>query len=297
MTAALDDTPTLSRIDPQRFHRVRTLWGGSLCSVEEVTVIDTGAPAVLKQMHPEHRVDPGLAARCINEGLILRSLQKDPSFSGIPRLLELGILPNGCPALLLQRLGDPLAEHLSAFDVETKPDALAWILSLGHQLARTLAMVHRHHIVHRDLRPDNILFAHPSDRNRDRTFPDAYLIDFGLAKVFGDEVFLPISTGEEDLLGTDLYMPPEQWESAKYVTGSADVYALGVILYQLASGRPPFVHDKRQVLMYQHLVCPPPPLPLRIPTALASIIFDMLAKRPSVRPSAQQCADRFFALR
>jgi serine/threonine-protein kinase len=297
MTDRLYEDSQVFQIDPLRFHRVRTLWVGSLCSVEEVIVIDTGQHAVLKQMHPEHRADPGLAARCINEGLILRSLHKDQLVPGIPRLLELGVLPNGCPALLLQRLGDPLAEHLSALDVERKPDALAFLVSLGHQLARTLSIVHQHGIVHRDLRPDNILFAHPSERNEGQSFPDAYIIDFGLAKVFNGEVFLPISTGEEDLLGTDLYMPPEQWESAKYVTGSADVYSLGVILYQLASGRPPFVHNKRQVLMYQHLVSAPPPLPPRIPTALASIILDMLIKHPSRRPSAQQCADRFFALR
>lgn len=286
----------LPKIDPQRLQRVRTLWVGALCSVEEVIVQDTGSYAVLKQMHPEHRADPDLAARCINEGLILQRLHMHQRVVGIPQLLKMGILPNGCPALLLQRLGSALAEQLPALDARTEPDALAFLIDLGRQLTQTLSLVHDQGIVHRDLRPDNILFSHPSQRSKEQRFPDAYVIDFGLAKVFDREVFLPVSTGEEDLLGTDLYMAPEQWESAKHVTGAADVYSLGVILYQLASGRTPFSHPKRNVLMYQHMISAPPPLPSYIPNALGAIILDMLRKRPSIRPSAKECTERLLAL-
>jgi serine/threonine-protein kinase len=90
-------------------------------------------------------------------------------------------------------------------------------------------------------------------------------------------------------------MAPEQWECAKRVTGAADVYSLGIVLYLLASGHPPFSDARRQVLMYEHLVASPPPLPTYVPRAASQVIRAMLAKRSADRPSAQECAERLSA--
>lgn len=291
------DNSSVSELDPDGWQKVRTLWVGAICSVDEVLLRSTGQTAVLKHMHAEHRQDPGIAARCINEGLILRHLHSGGSAPGIPKLLTMGMLPSGCPALLLERLGDSLAELVGPVSSPRyrNEHGIAFLLHVGSQVAQALAHVHALGVVHRDLRPDNILFA-SHDQQPVTRFPDAYLIDFGLAKVFRPDVFLPVSTGDEDVLGTDLYMAPEQWESAKHVTGAADVYSLGIVLYQLASGHPPFSDERRQVLMYQHLVTPPPALPGEMPPELSHLILSMLAKRPSDRPSAQECSQRFAAL-
>lgn len=279
-------------LDPTGWKRVRTLWVGAISSVDEVILCATGQAAVLKHMHVEHRQDPGLAARCINEGLILRHLHAGRITHGIPKLIGMGMLPSDCPALLLERLGDSLAEKMATANVPsaTSGRGLAFLLHVGHEVAAALAQVHARGIAHRDVRPDNVLFS-ASDRDAPFDgFRDAYLIDFGLAKIFRPDGFLPVSTGDEDILGTDLYMAPEQWESSKRVTGSADVYSLGVILYQLASGHPPFADDRRQVLMYQHLVATPAALPAQIPPAVSELILAMLAKRGNDRPRAKECS-------
>ena len=292
------DNSSVSELDPDGWQKVRTLWVGAICSVDEVLLRSTGQTAVLKHMHAEHRQDPGIAARCINEGLILRHLHVGRSTPGIPKLLAMGMLPSGCPALLLERLGDSLAETVGPVSSPRyrSEHGIAFLLHVGSQVAQALAHVHALGVVHRDLRPDNILFASLAQQPAFPRFPDAYVIDFGLAKVFRPDVFLPVSTGDEDVLGTDLYMAPEQWESAKHVTGAADVYSLGIVLYQLASGHPPFVDERRQVLMYQHLVTSPAALPDELPPELSHLLLSMLAKRPSDRPSAQECSQRFAAL-
>ena len=292
------DNSSVSELDPDGWQKVRTLWVGAICSVDEVRLRSTGQTAVLKHMHAEHRQDPGIAARCVNEGLILRHLQAGCITPGIPKLLAMGMLPSGCPALLLERLGDSLAETVGPVSSPRyrSEHGIAFLLHVGSQVAQALAHVHALGVVHRDLRPDNILFASLVQQPAFPRFPDAYVIDFGLATVFRPDVFLPVSTGDEDVLGTDLYMAPEQWESAKHVTGAADVYSLGIVLYQLASGHPPFVDERRQVLMYQHLVTSPAALPDELPPELSHLLLSMLAKRPSDRPSAQECSQRFAAL-
>ena len=280
----------IRQFEPEGEHELwlpgRTLWVGALCSVEEVVLRATGQRAVLKHMHAEHLGDPGLAARCLNEALLLRLLGAPDPVLGVPRLFDLGILPSGCPFLLMERLGSPLADELAA----PGGRASAGTAQVGAQLATTLGSIHARGVVHRDVRPDNILFA--ADPPRDASLPPAvYLIDFGLAKAARTAELIPISTGDEDILGTDEYMAPEQWESAKRVTGAADVYALGVVLYRMASGRLPFCDTRRQVLMYQHLVNPPPTLPPSVPRRLARLILAMLAKPSGQRPSAAECAD------
>lgn len=281
-------------LDPAAWRSVQTLWVGAICSVEKVELQATRQQVVLKHMHAEHLPDPGIAARCLNEALILRRLHADGDISGIPRLFEVGFLPNGCPCLLMELLGDSLAEKLDApgWPPEGSAQSVAAQLRIGHQVAATLAQIHTRGVVHRDVRTDNILFGPDSSGSEEREPAAAtFLIDFGLAKTASQDGLLPISTGDEDILGTDEYMAPEQWESAKHVTGAADVYSLGVVLYRLASGRLPFTDPRRQVLMYQHLVIPPEPLPTYVPRPLARLILGMLAKRSKDRPHAAECAD------
>lgn len=279
-------------IDPAAWHRARLLWVGAICSVEEVVAHATGQRAVLKHMHAEHRTDPGIAARCLNEALILRFLHAEKAPGGVPRLFAVGFLPNGCPGLLMELLGESLAAQLdTAGPGASGEPSIALQLHVGSQVAAALASIHSRGIIHRDVRPDNILFGLRPDPASAAALPDIFLIDFGLAKVQSREDLLPISTGDEDILGTDEYMAPEQWESAKRVTGAADVYSLGVVLYRLASGRLPFTDPRRQILMYQHLVTPPEPLPRRVPRPLARLIHAMLAKRSADRPGARECAD------
>jgi len=286
-------------LDPGEWEAVRTLWIGAVCTVEEIRLRPIGQLAVLKHMHPEHRADPGIAARCVNEGLILQFLQQEGGGIHVPTLLAMGVLPNGCPALILAPLGESLADVLDGETLSSDREntSVSLLLRVGIDLAEALGFVHARGVVHRDVRPENILFARRTCKKPSSLGSPAHLVDFGLAKVFRPGLFLPVSTGNDDILGTDLYMAPEQWETAKHVSGAADVYSLGVVLYRLASGRPPFLDPRRQVLMYQHLVTPPPALPNTLPPTLSRLIFAMLSKRAKDRPTASECARTLVALR
>ena len=207
----------------------------------------------------------------------------------------MGMLPSGCPALLLERLGDSLAETVGPVSSPRyrSEHGIAFLLHVGSQVAQALANVHALGVVHRDLRPDNILFASLDQQAASPCFRDAYVIDFGLAKVFRPDVFLPVSTGDEDILGTDLYMAPEQCKSARAADDRSDVYSLGIILYEMLTADIPFDAETDAELLSMHMFQEPPSLSKRAPhinPGLAQLVHRMLRKEPAARPSAGEVA-------
>lgn len=278
---------------------VRRLATGALCSVYEATDAVGSRRVAFKRMHREHLADPGLVGRCLNEALMLQALHGPSGLIGLPQLFAHGLLPDGCPYLVLELLGDSLAQRLAHHDKLTVPAAgpeTAAVLPMpqgvriGAQVAGTLASLHTQGVIHRDVRPENLLLGGRPER--------AYVIDLGLAKgpPRWRPKLIPISTGEADFIGTEEYMSPEQWHAPKRVTPATDVYALGVILFRLSSGALPFIAEKRSDLMYQHLFCAPPPLPGSLPKGLATLISGCLEKSPGQRPGAAQVMGRLTEL-
>src|SRR5690606_30737825 len=115
------------------------------------------------------------------------------------------------------------------------------------QLAGALAIAHRHEVVHRDIKPDNILFD--DDGN-------AYLTDFGIAKDLRDDSNV---TQADMVVGSPAYLSPEQIR-AEEVTPRSDIYALGVLLFEMLTGKHPFEDAKATGLLLKHLTDPLPPL-------------------------------------
>jgi ankyrin repeat protein len=147
------------------------------------------------------------------------------------------------------------------------------------QICEALAEAHGLHepIVHRDIKPANIFLEEQNGEDWVKVG------DFGIAKVLGEETSGLSHTGVSP--GTPRYMAPEQW-MGKEVDSRADLYALGVMFYEMLTGTSPFATaDGAMGLMYQHLHNPPRPLPVTIPTGIRKQIEHMLAKSPQERPA------------
>ncbi|MGP3980197.1 serine/threonine-protein kinase [Streptomyces sp. KR80] len=150
---------------------------------------------------------------------------------------------------------------------------------VGH-VASGLAAAHEAGIVHRDIKPGNLLLADGSVK----------VADFGIARIQGAAATALTTTGE--VLGTSAYLAPERG-MGRAAGPEADVYALGCVLYELVCGRPPFTGDAVAAVVYQHVdAAPVPPREVRpeIPAAVESLLLRMLSKDPAARPAAAQVA-------
>jgi eukaryotic-like serine/threonine-protein kinase len=160
------------------------------------------------------------------------------------------------------------------------------VVQLVHQAADALQYAHEHGIIHRDVKPANLLIR----SNRENpTCPDLLLADFGVAKLSA------VATGSsQSIRGTPHYMSPEQWSGAP--VPATDQYALAVMAYELVTGRAPFQGNSNQV-MYQHVMVPPQPpsaVNPHLPAAVDAVLLRALAKDPAERfPSIADFARAF----
>ncbi|MFI2199719.1 protein kinase [Streptomyces sp. NPDC020192] len=153
---------------------------------------------------------------------------------------------------------------------------VSWVASIAAQICTVLSYAHAVPVVHRDLKPDNVLIA------SDGTIK---VLDFGIAKLLRTDVTRLTATGSR--IGTSRYMPPEQIDCAQ-ITPLSDLYALGCVLHELLAGEPVFSGDNEYQLLHQHMNVPPKPLrTLRpeVPEDLEALVLDLLAKVPEQRPA------------
>src|SRR5689334_4688515 len=152
-------------------------------------------------------------------------------------------------------------------------------LGIALQVADALSASHRCGIVHRDLKPDNIILM---QRGRERDF--VKLLDFGIAKLTSDQ---PGSrrTRTGIVMGTPAYMSPEQCEGRGNIDHRTDVYALGIVLYEMMTGRVPFIGEGYGEILVQHLTQPPvPPSQFRMMNVhVEAVVMKALEKRPDFR--------------
>ncbi|MBN1284796.1 MAG: protein kinase [Anaerolineae bacterium] len=142
-----------------------------------------------------------------------------------------------------------------------------------YQVASALDYAHRQRVIHRDLKPANILLDQDSN---------IYLTDFGIAKILDADAGLTV-TGQ--VMGTPAYISPEQGMGLQ-IDGRADVYALGLVLYEMLTGRGPFTSDRATALLLKHVYEPPPPPSVINPLLLKSfdeVVLKALTKEPDER--------------
>jgi eukaryotic-like serine/threonine-protein kinase len=185
----------------------------------------TSQPVVIKVIRPEYAHIPELVARFQREAEILASVASP----GVVKLLDCDVTTTGLPYIVLERLdGYDLSDLLETQGKLKTNDAL----SLASEVAQVLAPVHAKGIVHRDIKPDNLFVHKNPDGSR-----QIKLLDFGvaLARETRRQLTLPGTT-----MGSLHYMAPEQLTNCHAVTPAADVWSLGVVLFQMLSGELPF---------------------------------------------------------
>ncbi|MEV6307395.1 protein kinase [Streptomyces sp. NPDC051840] len=156
---------------------------------------------------------------------------------------------------------------------------VSWAVAVAAQVATVLSYAHDVPVIHRDLKPGNILVA------RDGTVK---VLDFGIAAILRTDVTKLTATGSP--IGTYQYMAPEQVRGGR-TSPQTDLYALGCVLHELLSGKHLFTADSEYLVMYQHVNAPPTPLRLLrpdVPAALEELVLHLLLKAPEARPADVQ---------
>jgi eukaryotic-like serine/threonine-protein kinase len=238
--------------------------------------------AVAVKLLPTGRAgDEAFLARFRAEARYAASL----SHPGIARVYDYGESSEFGGAYLIMELvrGEPLSAILARAG-RLSPDATLDIIS---QAARALDAAHQAGIVHRDIKPGNLLVAAGGATK---------ITDFGIATaVRAAQASHLTETGM--VMGTAMYVSPEQATGAP-VTAASDIYSLGVVAYECLAGHVPFTAREPLAIAYAHKHAPVPPLPPDVPQPVADLVYDMLAKTPDRRPaSVRVVADRADMLR
>jgi serine/threonine protein kinase len=256
-------------------HRLERRLGEGASGVVFSATRDDGTEVALKLLRPDVAGDAVTRARFLREARLVRGID---SRHVVP-ILELGeahgltylvmpLYPGGSLALRLRT-----AERLSVDET----------VGLGAQLGRGLDALHEHGVLHRDVKPSNVLLDGDGA---------AALADFGLARA-ADSTRL---TGEGQLLGTPHYLAPELIEGLE-ASPASDLYALGCLLYECLVGEPPFTRRGAAELGFAHLAEPPPDPRERRPELSAEIALALLTaleKDPAARPPSGSALARML---
>jgi serine/threonine-protein kinase len=262
--------PILGKLIADRFRVIARLGAGGMGTVYEAEHLYIQKRVALKLLRPEITASADAVARFQREALAASTIGHE----NIVAIDDFGRLADGQVYLTMEFLdGDPLNEVL-----EREPLSIPQILDVAIQTCHGLAAAHAKGIIHRDMKPENIFLVDGGSKVK--------ILDFGIAKVVrADSNTNLTKTGA--VFGTPNYMAPEQ-ALGRPIDHRVDVYSMGIIIYQMATGRLPFEADSFVAILTQHVTEPPPSprsvAPAReIPEALEAIILKAVAKEPAER--------------
>jgi serine/threonine protein kinase len=279
----VDMTPSLRATLGQKYEIIRELGRGGAGVVYKAKQRYLDKVCAIKVLLSEH-LPPEQIARFHKEAVALSKLQHPNLIS----LLDFGVTEDHIPYMVMDFIdGITLTEMIS----KQRFLSPSLIVDVGIQLARAMSYAHHQGVLHRDLKPGNVMIVYPQSR----TSLTAYILDFGIAKMAEDKKVDSSLTKTGEVFGSPLYMSPEQAQG-KRVDERTDVYSLGCIMYEALSGRPPFVGDNPLDVMIQKLQDTPPDLSKlkdkSIPAALSSIVSTALQRDPDKRFRDMQAFER-----
>jgi hypothetical protein len=240
----------------------------------------------LKILNAEHKASDDVMRRFLQEARLAARI----GHPGITTVFECAMLPDGVAYIAMELLdGESLAHRLHRAGRMAPSTAM----EIARQIASALEAAHKNGIVHRDLKPDNVFLV------KDPAVPGGErikVLDFGIAKLHHQSTGVHTQTNE--VFGTPRYMSPEQCRSSTQIDQRSDIYTLGCILFELLTGRPPFMGQTGE-LFAQHLMVEAPSVLTIVketPYHVAELVGRMLAKDVEARPQTMADVQRELEL-
>ncbi len=268
--------PRVGEVLRGKYEIVRALGEGGMAFVFEARHTETGQRVAVKVLDPELARDPELVARFDREARAVGRLRT----RHVAHVIEVATTDDGLPFMVMDFLdGRDLASELEARGSLPVAEAVDYVL----QTAAAMNEAHSAGIIHRDLKPANLFLTNEG------TLRTVKVLDFGISKLIGDASKL---TGVGTMMGTVVYMPPEQVRSSSDVDQRADIWSLGVILFELLAGHAPFEGPGHKIaIAIVSEDAPDVRTFVDVPEPLAAAIARMLARDRAMRvPDTREVA-------
>jgi len=272
---ATQNDPLIGRTLEDKYKITARLGEGGMGAVYRATRVRIGDDVAVKVMHSQFVKDEATLERFRREARAAAMLHH-PNVVAIHDYGE-GHTPEA-PAFIVMEL----VNGISLRDLLAQQQRLApeRAVALMREICNGVGAAHRHNVIHRDIKPDNIIVLPPGAHGEHET---AKVLDFGIAKLRDLSSDMTL-TQAGMVMGTPFYMSPEQCR-AEALDARSDVYSLGAMLYEMLAGTPPFVATTPTGVVAKHLMELPPPFPfqLGVPAAIEAVIGRALAKDRNLR--------------